>query len=165
MGAEKEHAVIARTRTLVAVAALVGALGLGQARAVMAPGQAPARNASTEKRVWYFYTVKWGKQDRFVALFQKNHYPLLKAQVGTRLASVRTFVPSYHGDGRADWTFAVEIVYKDAQAEITPWAEEEATVKKLFPNQVAYKQEEQERFDLLTAHWDVPLNEVDLSKP
>jgi hypothetical protein len=145
-----------------AAAALAAVLGLGQALAVNAAGQAPARSASTEKRVWYFYTVKWGKQDRFVDLFQKNHYPLLKAQVGARFNSVKTFVPAYHGDGRGDWTFAVEIVYKDAQAELTPWAEEEATVKRLYPDQAKFRAEEQERFDLLTAHWDVPLNELNL---
>jgi hypothetical protein len=128
----------------------------------MAPAQAPARSAATEKRVWYFYTVKWGKQDRFLDLFQKNHYPLLKAQVGTRLTSLKTFVPSYHGDGRADWTFAVELVYKDAQAEITPWADQDAMVKKLYPDQARFQAEEQERFDILAGHWDVPLNELNL---
>ena len=150
-------------RMNVTAAMIVAAtVGLSQARAVSAPGQAPARSASTEKRVWYFYTVKWGKQDRFLDLFQKNHYPILKAQVGTRLSALHTFVPSYHGDGRSDWTFAVEIVYKDQQAEITPWAEEEATVKKLYPDQAKFRAEEQERFDLLAAHWDVPLNELNL---
>jgi hypothetical protein len=149
-------------RTTIAAAVLAAALGLVQAQAVSSPAQAPARSASIEKRVWYFYTVKWGKQDRFVELFQKNHYPILKAQVGTRFGSVKTFVPTYHGDGRGDWTFAVEIVYKDAQAEITPWAEEEATVKKLYPDQAKFRAEEQERFDLLVAHWDVPLNELNL---
>jgi hypothetical protein len=148
--------------TVAAMMIVAATVGLGQARAVSAPGQAPARSASSEKRVWYFYTVKWGKQDRFVDLFQKNHYPILKAQVGTRLSSVKTFVPSYHGDGRGERTFAVEIVYKDQQAEITPWAEEEATVKKLYPDQAKFRAEEQERFDLLTAHWDVPLNELNL---
>jgi hypothetical protein len=148
-----------KAAALVIVAATIG---LGQARGVSAPGQAPARSASAEKRVWYFYTVKWGKQDRFVDLFQKNHYPILKAQVGTRFTSVKAFVPTYHGDGRGDWTFAVEIVYKDRQAEITPWAEEEATLKKLYPDQAKFRAEEQERFDLLAAHWDVPLNELDL---
>ena len=148
-------------RTTIAAALLAVSLGAG-AQAVSSAAQAPARSASSEKRVWYFYTVKWGKQDRFVDLFQKNHYPILKAQVGTRFASVKTFVPTYHGDGRGDWTFAVEIVYKDAQAEITPWAEEEATVKRLYPDQAKFRAEEQERFDLLTAHWDVPLNEVNL---
>jgi hypothetical protein len=145
---------------MAAVAVVIATIGLGQAGAVSAPGQAPARSTSVEKRVWYFYTVKWGKQDRFLDLFQKNHYPILKAQVGTRLSSVRAFVPTYHGDGRGDWTFAVEIVYKDAQAEITPWAEEGATISKLYPDMPKFRTEELERFDLLTAHWDVPLNEL-----
>src|ERR687892_424086 len=61
------------------------------------------------RTTWYFYTVKWGYQDEFLDLFQKNHYPVLKAQRDAgRFVSVRTFVPQYHGDGRADWTFAVE---------------------------------------------------------
>jgi hypothetical protein len=151
-----------RKRATIAAAVLAASLWLGQTLAVTVSGQAPARSATSEKRVWYFYTVKWGKQDRFVDLFQKNHYPILKAQVGTRFTSVKTFVPTYHGDGRGDWTFAVEIVYKDAQASITPWAEEEATLKRLYPDQAKFRAEEQERFDLLTAHWDVPLNELDL---
>lgn len=150
-----------RIRTTIVATLLAASLG-GGAQALSSVAQAPARSASTEKRVWYFYTVKWGKQDRFVDLFQKNHYPILKAQVGTRLVSVKTFVPGYHGDGRGDWTFAVEIVYKDAQAEITPWADEAATVKRLYPDQAKFAAEEQERFDLLTAHWDVPLNELNL---
>ena len=153
-----------RKRHVVAVALAAAVWAMGQASAVTAPGQAPARSTSAEKRVWYFYTVKWGKQDRFVELFKKNHYPVLKAQVGTRLTSVKTFVPTYHGDGRGDWTFAVELVFKDSQTQVTPWAEEEATVKKLYPDQARFKAEEQERFDLLTAHWDVPLNELSMEE-
>ena len=153
-----------RTRIVTAVALAAAVWATGQASVVTAPGQAPARNTSTEKRVWYFYTVKWGKQDRFVELFKKNHYPVLKAQVGTRLTSVRTFVPTYHGDGSSDWTFAVELVFKDSQTQITPWAEEEATLKKLFPDQAKFRAEEEERFDLLVAHWDVPLNEMSMEK-
>jgi len=144
--------------------AVIGVLGLlaiiGQASGVAAPAQAPAKSTSVEKRVWYFYTVKWGKQDRFLELFRRNHYPVLKAQLGTRLTSIRTYVPQYHGDGRADWTFAVELAFKDAQTQITPWAEEAATLKKLYPDQASFRKEEQERFDLLVAHWDAPLNEV-----
>jgi hypothetical protein len=154
--------VIARTKAAAMAAVVAASVGLGQERALMAPVQAPARSTSIEKRVWNFYTVKWGKQDRFLDLFQRNHYPLLKAQVGTRMSSVRTYVPSYHGDGRADWTFAVEIVFKDAEAERTPWAEEQATINKLYPDQAKFKAEEQERFEILTAHWDVPLNELNM---
>jgi hypothetical protein len=149
-------------KAIFAVAVMAAALGIGPAPSVAVDAQAPARSEGADKRVWYFYTVKWGKQDRFVDLFQRNHYPILRAQVGTRLKSARTFVPTYHGDGRSDWTFVVELVYKDDQASITPWDGEDAFIRKTWPDQAKFKAEEQERFDLLTAHWDVPLNEMNL---
>ena len=39
---------------------------------------------------------------------------------------------------------------------------EEAIVKRLYPDQVAFKKEEQRRFEIVEAHWDVPLNEIHL---
>src|SRR5262245_19494484 len=106
------------TRHLVAGGILVSALltGLAVRPRSEAPPQAPAAQAAgrAERTTWYFYRVKWGYQDEFVNLFQRNHYPVLKEQVKSgRLTAVRTFVPTYHGDGRADWTFAVAITYKD----------------------------------------------------
>jgi hypothetical protein len=41
---------------------------------------------------------------------------------------------------------------------------EEAIVKRLYPDQETFKKEEQRRFEILDAHWDVPLNELDLDK-
>src|SRR5262245_1661668 len=81
--------------------------------------QAPAAQTASnpQKTVWYFYRVKWGFQDEFQTLFARNHLPVLREQMKSgRIANVRTFVPSYHGDGRADWTFAVQIVFKDVAA-------------------------------------------------
>lgn len=127
-------------------------------------GQAPAAQAGSriERTTWYFYRVKWGHQDEFVDLFQKNHYPVLKAEMKAgRLTAVRTFVPTYHGDGRADWTFAVALTYKDAAAMAAP-SGDDAIVQKLFPDQATFRREEQRRFEIVDAHWDVPLNELDL---
>jgi hypothetical protein len=118
---------------------------------------------SAERTVWYFYRVKWGFQDEFVALFKKNHYPVLKAQIGERLVSVKTYAPTYHGDGRADWTFAVAITYRDTAAMTGPSPEAELS-KKLFPDQATFRREEQRRFEILDAHWDVPLNEVSMTQ-
>ena len=42
-----------------------------------------------------------------------------------RMTAVRTFVPTYHGDGRADWTFAVAITFSDAAAMKAPSGEDE----------------------------------------
>ena len=110
--------------------------------------------------VWFFYKVRWGFQEEFVDLFRRNHYPVLKAQVGERFSSVRAYVPKYHGDGRADWTFAVEIAYRDAEAFARPSKEAEIA-RRLFPDQETFRREEQRRFELLDAHWDVPLKTLD----
>jgi hypothetical protein len=137
--------------------------------AIAVPGhnvaaQAPAAQAGSrsERTVWYFYRVKWGFQDEFVRLFQRNHYPVLKEEMkGGRIKDVRTYVPTYHGDGRADWTFAVVIVYRDTAAMVGPSNEAEI-VKRLYPDAATFAREEQRRFEILDAHWDVPLNELDL---
>ncbi len=124
--------------------------------------QAPAAQttARPERTVWYFYSVKWGFQEEFVRLFNKNHLPVLREEIKTgRVVSVRTYVPTYHGDGRADWTFAVAITYKDTAAMTGPSGEEEI-VKRLYPDQTTFRKEEQRRFEILNAHWDVPLNDV-----
>ena len=147
-----------RINHLAAIALLL-TLGLGGVRA-----QAPAAQGAgrAERTAWYFYRVKWGFQEEFVRLFNKNHLPVLREQITTgRVVSVRTFVPTYHGDGRADWTFAVSITFKDSAAMNGPSGEDEI-VKKLYPDQATFKKEEQRRFEILDAHWDVPLNELDL---
>ena len=126
-----------------------------------AGAQAPAQQAAGEpKTVWFFYTVKWGSQDEFLDLFQRNHYPILKEMEKAGLyVSVKTFVPENHGDGRADWTFAVELV-EPAKRPASPTEEE--IVAKLYPDKAKLQKEEQRRFELLVAHWDVPLNRINL---
>lgn len=146
-----------------------GLLVVGVTVGISAPrlvAQAPAVQSAgkAEKTVWYFYKVRWGHQDEFVDLFKRNHYPVLKDQIKTgRIVSVRTFVPSYHGDGRADWTFAVQIVFKDTAAFTAPSGDAEI-VKRLYPDQAKFRKEEQRRFEILDAHWDVPLNELDMEQ-
>ena len=143
-----------------AVLALVVIGSVREAAALQAP--AGQSSAIAERTVWYFYKVRWGFQEEFVALFKKNHLPVLKAQQEAgRMSAVRTFAPTNHGDGRADWTFAVAITFPSAAAMNSP-SNEDAIVKRLYPDQATFKKEEQRRFEILDAHWDVPLNELDL---
>lgn len=136
------------------IAALtVGLIAGFSAHAARQP--APAQETTT----WYFYTVQWGHQDEFLDLFQRNHYPVLKAlKDAGQYSSIRTYVPRYHGDGRADWTFAVELVRREGVQDLPS---EQEIVRKLYPDQGTFRQEEQRRFQLLQAHWDVPLNPID----
>ena len=141
-----------RVLNVVLVAVLLSSAG--------ARAQAPAQQAAGEpKTVWFFYTVKWGAQDEFLDLFQRNHYPILKEMEKAGLyLSVKTYVPENHGDGRADWTFAVELV-EPAKRPASPT--EADIVAKLYPDRAKLQKEEQRRFELLVAHWDVPLNVID----
>lgn len=139
-------------RVLLFVALLVGA-------GLQAGAQAPPPSAEPGRTTWYFYKVRWGYQDEFLDLFQRNHYPILKAEMEAgRFTRIRTYVPTYHGDGRADWTFAVELV----EPPNPPQVDTEAIIRKLYPDLEKFRREEQRRFELLDAHWDVPLNVVDL---
>src|SRR6476619_8297185 len=122
----------------IAVVTLV-LLGAG-ARAQAPPPQSP----NEPKTTWFFYTVKWGAQDEFLDLFQRNHYPILKEMEKAGLyVSVKTFVPENHGDGRSDWTFAVELV-EPAKRPASPTEEE--IVAKLYPDRAKLQKEEQRRF-------------------
>lgn len=108
--------------------------------------------------VLYFYKTRWGAHDEFVELFERNHLPILNAQVEDgRLLEVRRYVPRFHGDGRADWDVLVTITYRDFAA-LEDHAEREIA-KRLFPDQERYRADERRRFELLEAHWDVPLDE------
>lgn len=121
----------------------------------------PATAQDGPVRTAYYYKIKWGAQEEFERLFFKNHYPVLKAQMGDkgRIVGVEVMRPTYHGDGRADWTFLVVISYANLSAMVGP-NEEAAIQKRLYPDQEAFKKEEQRRFELLDAHWDVPLVRV-----
>jgi hypothetical protein len=140
---------------------LLRALGLfGVAAGARLEAQAPKPSAAVEKTVWYFYRVKWGFQGEFEDLFRRNHYPvLMEGQKSGRITAVNVYTPAYHGDGRADWTFAVEIRYRSVEAFVGPSGEDEV-VKRLYPDQANFRKEEQRRFEILDAHWDVPLNDL-----
>jgi hypothetical protein len=146
---------------LFVISSLAGGLTVTR---LMAQAPAAQSAARPERTTWYFYRVKWGYQDEFVALFAKNHLPVLREEMKTgRIKDVRTYVPTYHGDGRADWTFAVAITYRDQAAMMGP-SDDAAIQLRLYPDQATFKKEEQRRFEILDAHWDVPLNELVLGR-
>jgi len=113
--------------------------------------------------VEYYYKVKWGYANEFLALFEKNHYPLLKKQVETgRMISVSAVTPRYHTTEDGRWDYRVTIVFKNATVANEPF-DEQALIKQLYPDQETYKKEEQRRFQILDAHWDLPIKDLDLN--
>jgi hypothetical protein len=128
-------------------------------------GPSLARPASADEKpvsAAYYYRVRWGFQAEFERLFFKNHYPVLREQMGPggRIKAVSVYRPTFHGDGRADWTFLVVITFSSWSVMGGP-SGEEAIAKRLYPDQETFRREEQRRFEILDAHWDVPLAEVE----
>lgn len=121
--------------------------------------QAPAA-APQPVTVAYYYKVRWGFQQEFERLYLKNHHPVVVAEKEQgRIVSLAMYRPAFHGEGRADWTFLVVIAYASWDALGRP-ADEEGIARRLFPDQETFRKEEQRRFELLEAHWDVPLTPV-----
>lgn len=113
----------------------------------------------------YYYKAKWGHADEFVALFKKNHYPVLKREVEMgRILKVGMDQPRYHTTEDGRWDYRVTIVFKNATVANEPF-DEDALKKTLFPDQATYQKEEQRRFEILEAHWDLPIKTVELEAP
>lgn len=112
----------------------------------------------------FYYKVKWGYAEEFINLFKKNHYPILKKQMELgRIVALKAEAPMFHATEDGRWDYRVTIVWK---SRTTPddGFDEASLIKQLYPDQVSFKKEEQRRFEILLAHWDVPLKKVDLEE-
>jgi hypothetical protein len=144
--------------------ALLGALALPVPSAVQAQTTASQQQSGSDKPfvIEYYYKAKWGHADEFMALFKKNHYPVLKKEIELgRMLKVFAQVPRYHATEDGRWDFRVTIVFKNAQIANDNF-DAQALLKQLFPDQDSYKKEEQRRFEILEAHWDLPIKDLDL---
>ena len=143
-------------RILLAAFALAFAVSLGvPARAQGSPQQGGPDQPYT---VEYYYKLQWGHQQEFLQLFLKNHYPLLtKIEATGRILSVKIESPAYHTTEDGRWDYRVTIRYKNSTVA-NP--DEEAFIKQLWPDQATYQKEEQRRFEILLAHWDLPVTEI-----
>jgi hypothetical protein len=112
--------------------------------------------------VEYYYKVQWGYADEFLRLYKKNHHPVLKKQMDMgRILSLTLTRPRLHGTEDGRWDFRVTIVWKNIQTTNDGYSEE-ALVRQLYPDIETHKKEEQRRFEVLAAHWDVPIVDVDI---
>jgi len=110
-----------------------------------------------------YYRVQWGHADEFIALWKKNHYPLLKkAQEKGDVISITATTPRLHSGEDTRWDFRVTVVFKTAALAFdenltTPYK------KALYPDQDTFNKEEQHRFELLISHWDIETANLQLN--
>jgi hypothetical protein len=151
-------------RFAVPLLAIIAVLAFPVSSGLQAQAIASQQQAVNDKPyvIEYYYKVKWGHAEEFIALFKKNHYPVLKKEIELgRILKVFAQVPRYHATEDGRWDFRTTIVFKNAQIANDNF-DSSALLKQLFPDQDSYKKEEQRRFEILDAHWDVPIKDFDL---
>ena len=110
-----------------------------------------------------YYKVKWGYANEFIELWKKNHHPLLKkAREKGDILAITAEKPMLHSGEDTRWDFKVTIVWKNAELGV---GKEDPTLRyksKLFPDTAQLDKDEQYRFSLLIAHWDVIVESIKL---
>ncbi len=128
-----------------------------EVRSAPPPMRSQARATGEPFVVEYYYKVKWGFADEFWQLFNRNHWLLLQKQIEMgRILEVRAARPRYHATEDGRWDYRVTIVFRSAAEANAPF-DTEALERQLFPDLEGYRREERRRFELLLAHWDVPV--------
>jgi hypothetical protein len=131
----------------------------------LASGQGPDQSGQAKARefvVESYYRAKWGRAEEFLRLYKKNHLPILeKLKEEGRILRIEAAKPRFHSTEDSRWDYRVTITFRDADAAHDP-AHEETIKQQLYPSQDAHQREEERRFEILDAHWDVIVDAVDL---
>jgi len=141
-------------------ALIVSAALLLAAPVSVQPSNAAPVQASRPVVVESYYRVKWGSEDEFKQLYNRNEAALLfEMQRKGFVTNLRFDEPFTHFPGDARWTLRATITYRDAPAAVEiggAWdqAWEEAR-KRLRPDKKTFDAEQARRFALLEDHWDV----------
>lgn len=109
-----------------------------------------------------YYKAKWGYADEFIDLWKVNHYPLLKKAIEKGdIISVEAEKPKLHSGEDTRFDFKVTLVFKNEKLAFDPNLTEPYK-KQLYPDLEKLKKDEQHRFGLLIAHWDVMIEKISL---
>ena len=137
------------------------ALAVATLSAGSAAAQAPKPGVKGYEVEWV-YRVRYGGIDEWWDLFRKYQIPILEREKALGyVLDYRIYHPQLHTDEAARWDYRVEIVYRDFAGSL----HEEEITEALFPDATTRKRDEQRRWELTANHWDLPIYQVDTTKP
>ena len=144
---------------LLAAAAVLAAFACAsQARAQQGAAGPAASSGDKPYMVEWVYRVKWGGADEFWQIFKKYQIATLnrEKELGY-VTSYAVYRPGHHMGEDSRWEFRIVITYKNISSS-THGSEVE---KQLFPDQATMKREENRRWELTVAHYDLPIHTID----
>lgn len=109
-----------------------------------------------------FYKVPPGKQDEWLALYKKFHYPIMQYQKEHgQVISETVYTRAVH-ELSPLWDFAIVIVAPPAEKRPKAEYSRSQLIRKLFPDVDDYVKGEKARWSLTLEHWDESWVEVDI---
>jgi len=121
---------------------------------LVAQGAPPQSSANQPYTMEYYYKIQWGRQQEFLQLFLKNHYPLLQKEVEQgRIVSVKIETPANHMTEESRWDYRVTLVFRNSATATSANPDEAALIRQLWPDQQTFTREEQRRRAVSLAHW------------
>jgi hypothetical protein len=145
-------------RSIISIGAVL--IGAATLHAAAASGNAPKANpdALTPYQVEWVYRVRWGHDEEFWKIFKETQIPVLdkEKELGYVL-SYQVYKPGLHTSEELRWNYRIVITYKDILSSTHGAALE----KQLFPDRAAYTNKENQRWELVISHYDLPIREID----
>ncbi len=110
----------------------------------------------------YYYKLIPGGTAEWLALYKKNHNPILKELMKEGLLkSEKLYERRFHAETPA-WDFKIVMVWRDWMALEEAHHREPEIIRTLYPDKAAHDQQEKRRWEITVAHWDDVLREVPL---
>jgi hypothetical protein len=143
------------------IAAMALVIVLGGAPRAHAQQSAASPGVSANEKpylVEWVYKVKWGCADEFWQLFKKYQIAALnrEKELGY-VTSYTVYRPGLHSGEDTRWEYRIVITYKN----ITTSGHGNEVEKQLFPDQATMKREENRRWEITEAHYDLPIHTID----
>jgi len=109
-----------------------------------------------------FYKVPPGKQDEWLALYKKYHFPIMQYEKAHgQVISETVYTRAIH-QLSPSWDFAIVIVVPPAGKAPKPEYTRSQLIRKLFPDVDDYVKGEKARWSMTIDHWDESWTEVDI---
>jgi len=138
-------------------------LGFGLTGTVFAQASNGGRGSQPVVEVSY-YKLPPGRQDEWLALYKKWHYPIMKWYKAHGLVTSETVYTRAFHELSPSWDIAIMIVSPPPdQAKKSPLTRAQV-IRHVFPNIDEYVKGEKARWAMTLKHWDERWVQVDVEK-
>jgi hypothetical protein len=128
----------------------------------LSPLAGAQQSPGTPVTVEYYYQLVPGGAQEWLALYKKNHNPILQQLMKEGLIkSEKLYERRFHA-AKPAWDYKVVMVWRDWAALEEASRREPEVIRSLYPDKPNHDREEKRRWERTVAHWDDVLRELPL---